>query len=176
MLSSTQVLSKYIDWSKIPRDHLMKAQDRGTRVHAACSALCNNLFYNNLLPEEKGYLDSFRKWKEKYIKKIFWTEKRLYCDKLNFTGQPDIYCEIEDGRRAVIDLKTPIFPGPTWSIQLSSYRYLIIENKEDEPDIAISLRLKKDGSIASAHEYLFFNQDFAAFLNALTAHRYILGD
>ena len=176
MLSSTQVLSKYIDWSKIPRDHLIKAQDRGTRVHAACSALCNNLFYNNLLPEEKGYLDSFRKWKEKYIKKIFWTEKRLYCDKLNFTGQPDIYCEIEDGRRAVIDLKTPAGLGATWNLQLASYRYLIVENNEGEPDIGISLRLIANGSMAKAKDYEYNAQDFVAFLNALAAHRYILGD
>jgi hypothetical protein len=67
----TEILSKYVDWDKIPNRFLEKACLRGSIVHAACAAYAQNLYISPLGDEYRGFFFHFVSGMKKLLRKQF---------------------------------------------------------------------------------------------------------
>ena len=175
-LSVTTVLGKYFDKSRIPKAALEKAAPRGSKAHSAALCYAMKAYSRHAKdPEIVGYLESFRAWFDEYVETVIFAEVRFFNDPLRFKGKPDLGCRLISGESVVVDYKTPITESPLWRIQLSGYLDLV---KKDYPEITRGMVLMLDpfGRPAKAKTYEESARDFAAFVAALQAHRYILGE
>jgi len=169
----TEILRKYVDFSRVPDLRLYEASQRGSIVHRACAAFCSGAYVAPLGEAYQGYFVSFQRWFDAYVKKVVLVEKTFIDSVWGFTGTLDLFCEMSNGVRALIDIKTPIAESHAWRVQLSAYRHLL-ESNGIETNASIALRLKKDGSEAIATRYPKWKDDFKVFLFALNAHRALI--
>lgn len=177
MVSVTEVLAKYQDFSMVNPERLGLAKRRGQAVHAYCRAYAQGLWVP-VGGELEGYCKSFRDWFDRYVAEVYLTEKELIDPVLGFCGHPDLLCRLHgDDCVTIVDYKTPIALAPTWAAQCAAYLSLA----QQDPHIAIlkpkrcgSLRLKPDGKRALFKEYTESARDLLAFHAALTAHKYFM--
>lgn len=177
-LSVTEVLSPYQDFSKVSERRLEAAQIRGTGVHKV-SLLYAGGFWPVVPDEYRGYFKSFMSW---WITAVDVTrpvlvEPELKDPDLGIIGHPDLLLFLKgDPLRSTWDLKTPTAHYPTWKGQLAAYKHLGIKNKLINPGSRCgSVRLDANGRKPKPKDYEDDKRDFAAFLAALTAHRYFRG-
>jgi len=170
----TEVLGKYINWSKIPDLRLFEACQRGQIVHTACGALALGAWVRALPEEYSGYVKSFERWFNNNVKRVVIVEQTFVSKSLGFSGRPDMVVELINGLLLLVDLKTPIAESKTWKFQLAAYQYLLHEAGIKTP-AAASLRLRANGSEAIAVRYDDWLNDFNIFLSALNAHRSLIG-
>lgn len=176
LFSVTAVLRPFVSLDGIPPEVLRAAAERGRRVHAAVAAELSGLFLvQKLPPAEIGYLESFRRWRDIMISEILEVEQRHEDRRLGYFGHPDLVAVLRDGRRAVIDIKTPATEAKTWRAQLAAYRHLV-EQVYGKGIIPIAVMLDHAGRVAKAIRYDRTDADFAAFLSALNAYRYFQKD
>lgn len=173
--SVTEVLNKYQDFSNIPENILEAAATRGSSVHMFCAAYVTGL-WSPIESGCEGYCHSFRVWFDKYVESVTLIETRLYSEKHGYHGQLDFFGKLKgDKVPRIIDWKTPVVENKKWLIQVSAYRNLLLENGYKVGEAGF-LRLRKDGGIAIYTGCNDTTRDFIAFLNALSAHKYILGE
>ena len=158
--SVTQIISPYIDFSKIPADVLLTASERGSLVHHYCLEYYAKGFFMMVPDEIKGYYSSFIKWFDLMVDEVLLVEERLVDRDLMFSGQIDLLAKTKQGEVILVDLKTPLSLSRSWRIQLSLYNRLCVVNGY-KPDRIGSLRLSPEGKIAKIDWY----QDQAADLN-----------
>lgn len=153
---------------------LLAAQERGTEVHAYCTAYAKDLW--DLDPEEhlKGYVDSFKLWYEQNVEELIAAEERLYDDELVFSGKFDMVVRLKGQTHlTLIDLKTSAAFQWDWPVKLAAYLHLLNLNNYNVLD-AISLRLKKDGKKPCAKEFGDCNPYYRLFLSALQLYDYFI--
>jgi hypothetical protein len=169
LLSVTQILSPFNDFSQVPPDRLAYATQRGSDVHAACAAYARSLpvFASN---GSAPYFESFRNWFDKYVRKALFVEAE-FCDPsvYGIIGHVDLVAELTDSRIVVVDYKTPVAESRLWKSQLAAYVYLVKPLVGDAD--AMALMLSPEGKKAQAISYKNTASDFAAFLAALAAYR-----
>jgi len=156
----------------IPPEVLELASERGTIVHRACAAHALNLYGPIITPDHFGYYKSFTDWFGDYVAEVYFAESELVDSELGIIGHPDIGIRLTDGRRLIVDLKTPAVEAPTWKAQTAGYVHLA--NRRYGPcffEGGMALRLKKDGGKAKATVYKNTPADFALFLSALNCWR-----
>ena len=174
MISVTQALSPFSDFSGINPEVLQRAAERGSRVHRACAAYASGFPALGLHDEDHGYFHSFVGWFDRYVNKVLMVEKRL-ASPLGYTGMLDLACRLIDGRIVVVDYKTPALESPTWKAQIAAYcelAKLVYSNIEFE---GMALVLNKEGKPAKGIVYQYQADDFAAFLSCLNAYRFFKG-
>ena len=66
-ISVTQVLSPFVDFSKVPSERLYYAMTRGTDLHMVFAAHAQDLFVPRFPADYQGYFDSFRRWFDRII-------------------------------------------------------------------------------------------------------------
>lgn len=169
--SVTTVLGVFADFDVIRDEVLEAAKLRGSGVHAAAAAYASGLYVQPLPKDWQGYFDSFRRWFDLYVDEVIFVEERFHNEQFYFHGKPDLGAVLMDGRRVVVDYKTPAAEMPTWKSQISAYCDLAEDYYGPHFD-GMSLRLRRDGKPAKANVYDTSGNDFAAFLAALTAYRY----
>jgi hypothetical protein len=169
LLSVTQILSPFNDFSQVPPDRLTAAAARGTAVHQACAAHARSL----PVFETSGslYFKSFKNWFDKYVLRALFVEAE-FSDQTCYgiIGHVDLVAELVDGRIVVVDYKTPVAESPCWKSQISAYCYLcktVVGEVE-----GLALQLSPEGNAARAIHYKNTASAFAAFLAALSAYRY----
>lgn len=170
-ISVTTALAPFSSFDGIDPDVLAAAARRGTRIHKACELFAHNIPTLALEEQDAGYFTSFRSWFSLYVKRVVATEKLLTDEALGYHGHVDLIAELMDGRKVVVDYKTPATESSTWRAQLAAYRRLATGWLGYAPD-AMALRLMKSGAPAKAITYQYSDRDFAAFLSALNAYRY----
>ena len=170
----TEILGKYVDFSRIPDQVLFEACQRGQIVHSACSALALGAWVRPLPPTYSGYFESFERWFNNNVKRVVIVEKTFVNETLGYTGRPDLVVELINGLFLLVDIKTPIAEGKTWKVQLAAYNYLL-NQVGIFPQSSASLRLKPNGAEAIAVRYDDWIYDFNIFLSALNAHRSLIG-
>lgn len=112
----TQESYKYIS-----EDILENAAHRGTEVHAYCTAHVRNDFMPFPSAEIAAYLHSFTEWWDTLSHPfLMLSERRLYDDDLQYSGQADLIFE-EKGIIYLADIKTSANFKPTWLVQLAAY-------------------------------------------------------
>jgi len=170
--SVTQIISPYVDKRYFKPEHA----ERGTRVHAACSAYLSGAWVAPLAPGHQPYFDSFRRWADKYVDGVLLVEKRLTSTH-GFCGQPDAVLTLKGSDSVVlVDWKTSQAYYRTFGLQLAAYRQLIVDNEPFVPERCLTVRTKKDGSGCLINELTGVNHKYAVFLGLLNAHRYFNGD
>jgi predicted RecB family nuclease len=176
ILHVTEILGKYIDWSRIPDLRLYEACQRGQIVHAACGVSALGGYVAPLPEAYAGYYKSFRRWFDHNVARVIMAEQTLVDSNLGFTGRPDLVVELINGLILLVDLKTPIAESKTWRIQLAAYWYLLDRaGTEVKIQASASLRLRANGAEAVAVRYDDWLADFDIFLSALNAHRALIG-
>lgn len=174
--SVTQVLGPFSGMEAVRPDILEAACQRGTAVHTPCLARAAGLFCLEVEPKLKGYVDSFGLWFDSFVEKVIAVEPHLVDEILGYTGTPDLILKLKSESLLVIcDLKTSKAAGKTWCGQLAGYKNLAIKNgyvNMKRIGRVFSLRLRADGSMPLADEYIYSDRDFAAFMSALNAYRY----
>jgi hypothetical protein len=174
--SVTTVLGPFTDFSSVPSGILEKAITRGKDTHRYSIAYALGMLFQEVPDYIKGYFDSFKRWFDKYVEKVYFAEVLLKDEILGFHGHPDLFVRMVDGRDVVPDIKTPAVESPTWKAQLSAYRHLVKVNERlPEYPECMALQPRKDGREAKAILYNYADRDFRAFLSALNAYRYFKG-
>lgn len=174
-LSVTEVLSPYQDFSKVPESRLEAARVRGTGVHKVCLLYARGIW--PVVPSEyQGYFESFKKWWLTVVDltEPIYVEPELVNEEYGFVGHPDLILTIKGEEFASVwDLKTPTTRYTVWSGQLAAYKHLALQIAS--VNRCGSLMLNAIGRKPKIKEYVDIKRDFAAFLAALTAHKYFRG-
>jgi len=173
MISVTQALSPFIDWSGISPGRLEHAGQRGTKVHSYIAAYLLGLWLPKIDAECQGYFDSFRYFADARIDRVIAVEKEVTCHCYGYVGHLDFAGTLKNEKGlAILDWKSPMIEGPTWSSQLAAYKHAYeCETKEAVSRVA-SIMLDPNGKPAKMIDYKESIADFAAFVAALTAVKY----
>jgi hypothetical protein len=166
--SVTQVISPWVDWSKIPPGVLQYAGERGTLVHDLCVKISYSQFVI-VPPDCEVYVNNFRRWYDSNVEEVLMCEERLYESAFLFDGKPDFVVKLKEGIIALVDLKTPLLKSKSWRLQLAAYKHLCI-NAGYKIDRAGSLQLA--GPSAKMIWYEENSRDFTVFLSALNVNRF----
>ncbi|KKL98766.1 hypothetical protein LCGC14_1821120 [marine sediment metagenome] len=70
IISVTQALSPFSDFSGIDPEVLQHAAERGSRVHRACAAYALGFPALGLHDEDEGYFESFKGWFDEYVSDV----------------------------------------------------------------------------------------------------------
>ena len=180
--SVTEVLGVFMDFSMINPSVLQHACDRGTRVHNAIAAHLDGLWVQPLDDEAQPYFDSFRRWADIMLDKVMLIENEGVCDcpGYGFMGHYDSALVLkgdDPGAVSVLDWKTPVTAGKTWTAQNASYCHLVEKHAGLDPEYHIhrtgSIMLSAKGKTAKIHENTHErNECFNAFIAALTAYKF----
>lgn len=170
LLSVTQVLSPFADFSKVNPAVLAWAAKRGTAVHSACAAHAQRLPCFGLSEDAEPYFDSFCRWFDRYVRRVLFVECEFSDPTYGIVGHLDLVAELIDGRLVVVDYKTPAAESRLWRAQIAAYCYLV--SPVVPGVVGMALMLSGAGKPAKAITYEHHASDFAAFLAALTAYRY----
>lgn len=170
----SDILAAWADFSAVDPIVLQKAQERGTDVHAYCTAFAKGLWAID--PEEhlKGYVDSFKLWYDENVEELISAEERLYDDSLLFSGKYDMVVRLKgEEEPTLIDLKTSASYQKDWPVRLAAYLHLLTLNKKNVFN-ALSIRLKKDGKKPCVKPFGDCNPYYKIFLAALTTYDYFI--
>jgi len=169
--SVTEVLSPWVDFSRIQPDVLDSAAKRGTAVHNACFAYAAGLPVIES-SEVTPYLDSFKRWFDLVVAEVILCEQRITDEAHGYHGEPDIVIMAKHNEVILVDVKTPVTKIKTWRIQLSAYKELCEMFLGKQMDRVGSLRLSPEGKTAKMDYYDCHAQDFSIFLSSLNCYRY----
>lgn len=182
--SVTQVLrlSGYVNFDGVPPNVLEAARARGSRVHAALHYLLeDDLDLSTVDDADRGYLESFQKYRAKHIRSVLRVEFKVWSNRYACAGTTDIIAIHDDGLVSIDDVKTGDPSDVAADLQTAAYHGFVLEMASDDPSLwrdlmggnvlrsvrRRSIRLLGDGS--EARETLYpDHRDFARFVNALS--------
>lgn len=169
---TTEIISPWTDFSKIPEATLQFAAERGSAVHEYCARIAKGEFLVSIAMECALYVVSFRRWFDSQVDEVILSEERLTDPTLGYTGQIDLLVRLKEGVVVLVDLKTPVTSVQTWKMQLAAYRNLVIKAGY-LPERCGSLQLSPEGKAPRMRWYEDRATDLNAFLSALNVYRYI---
>lgn len=167
----TQIISPYSGYSKVPRNYLEAACERGSAIHKACECYLKGEKCD-LKTEWGHYLMSFVMVSD-LIKNVHSTETTLQDHDLKYRGTYDLLGELEGyPGLTLVDFKTSYAPQKTWHLQLSAYKNLI-EKNGTQVDRVVVFHLQRTGNAAKIIEYENIKESFDEFSTLCTLwHRY----
>ena len=166
--SVTQILRPWVDADWFLPEHA----ERGTAVHAACSAHINGAYVPPLRTDHQLYFDSFCKWAEVSIDTVVLSETRLLDKDIGFCGKPDAVITLKGSDKLVLaEWKTSQAHQKSWGPQTSAYAHLCARSEQIIISRRISVRLKSDGSGCLVTDYSG-PTDWNLFLSALNCFRF----
>ncbi len=134
------------EMAAIPSDVLANAAYRGTKVHDYCTTYVKGLWLPVMEAEYEPFVQTFIEWYDQKVKKLLFTNTRLYDDEKKITGEFDMIVELKENNRiAMLDLKTSANVSRSWPVQLAAYKHLC-ELNGFHPDIYYNIHLKKTKS------------------------------
>lgn len=170
--SVTQVLeaAKLLDLSGIPEHILIRAGERGTRVHQfAERMLKGTLDWADIDEEASGYVMALERFlrNTRLMPIPELVEQPLYCARWDYCGTPDLVAwQPRRGRmhRVVVDWKTGMMPAVRY--QLAAYAYPLGVRQR------LAVKLNRDNTY-QVHWFSpeTLKQDFRTFLAALEETR-----
>jgi len=142
--SVTQILSPWSDFSMIKPEVLANAADRGTRVHQACAAIAQDLFYR-AEDDTAGYIESFKR-AAALVDSFIFIEREFVSKTWGYMGHPDMMVRYKgEASFTLWDLKTPRSHQPTWNAQIAAYVAMVEETTKADIGRCGCLRLNPDG-------------------------------
>ena len=153
MLSVTQIISPWIDYSAVPPEVLEVAAERGTFIHRWCA----DHAMGKWRPYSRDYLIrgmqmSFADWFSRTVQMPLLVEHEVRCPVYQYIGHVDLVCTWKgEDFATLVELKTPSAPHKAWCLQLAGY-WQALESSHRILNIPIgragSLRLDRDGGPA----------------------------
>lgn len=150
---------------------LSVSQDLGTRIHAACEDILEQIDAE-VTPVIKGeyceiellMLQNFMQWALNNVVEIIKLECLLFSDKYRYAGRTDFIARLKGVSLPVIcDIKTSKYLYDTVALQLEAYKRAAIEQKILDDALRMGIHISKiDGKITP--KYFNGTQDFNAFL------------
>jgi len=129
--------------------------------------------------EAESAIIAFTKWWKNHDVIPIHTERKVYSRKYNYSGTFDFLAYV-DGRLAMVDWKSSKRIWPEYYLQLAAYVFAYEEEKKYvafdifdevpwEPiEVAIILRVPKDGRSFQAKEIVLLDEHFIGFQSCLT--------
>jgi len=155
------------DFSKVNRELLRIAQERGTAVHLATEYMDTvGLDMNSIDPELAGYIEAWAEFKNDFKPLFSEVELKVYDEKLWYCGTLDRVARINN-KTVLIDIKTGAH-SKSHGIQLSAY-----ESAYGDVDERWIVRLDADGKY-NVKPYKNI-MDKHVFISALTLYKFIKG-
>lgn len=145
------------------------AQERGKTIHSMIEAYKNTGKMPDYIPEEyKGYARAFESWVKDFSPNIIENEKSVFSNLYKYAGTLDMLLKVaQSPTTAVLDIKTGSDLYDTVWLQLSAYKYALMENGTDIGD-TYALLLKEDGS----YKFEKGQDEFRYFLAALDLYKF----
>lgn len=171
MISVTQALSPFADFSRVPPATLEAACERGSVLHRAFALHASGLWFPALATDYQGYFDSFCNWFDLAVEETLAVEEEMACGVYGFCGHPDFVGVIRgDEFPSLIDWKTGQAKMKSHRLQVAAYHHLA---KKYGVRRVLLVHPKPDGGKASVVGHSgTLARDFATFLNCLSAYRY----
>jgi hypothetical protein len=172
--SVTQVISIFSDFSRVHPDVLEMACERGHEVHRLCIGHAKDLWVGEIFPKFLGYYNSFTRWFDEYVEKVWLAEERLYHPLYDYHGEPDLVLTIRgDELPSLWDVKSPRLTSKTWRVQTSAYKHLVEAAKGIEIGRTGCIRLSPEGKPPILDESTdTLAHDFNVFRAALICWRF----
>ena len=159
---------------------LLAARERGQRVHSMMHFLLEDDLDNDSIAEEdRGYLESGKKYLDAYVAEMFRAEFRVWSVRHGCAGTMDLLGVHADGGVSIWDWKTGNPEDVSTDLQLAAYLGFALEMATTDRELGDelrrtgpvvkrrSVRLYRDGRIAK--ETLYTDPtDFSKFLGALS--------
>lgn len=172
MVSVTQALSPYSDFSRVPPATLEAACERGSQVHAIIASILKGLWVPEIPESCHPYIDSFNLWLP-VVEEVVMVEETLIDKAHGYKGTPDAILRIKgDEGYTLVDWKSPVVESKSWRLQISAYRALAMQNGYLIHRTG-ALQLSPKGKAAKFREYSgTIVHDYSLFLNALSIYKY----
>ena len=176
MISVTQALSPFSDFSQVPPATLEAACLKGSQVHAIIASILKGLWVAEIPENCQPYIDSFNLWLP-VVEEVMMVEETLVDKVRKYKGTPDAILRIKgDEGFTLVDWKSPVLESKSWRLQISAYRSLAMQNGYLIHRTG-ALQLSPKGKVAKFREYSgTINHDFSLFLNALSIYKYFNGN
>lgn len=124
-------------------DRIMNdAKVLGTKVHAVAQMLAKDP-KAPVEPEMRPFGEAIREFHALHVRRVLGTEMSFTSKTQGFGGTCDLYCEMNDGSRAVVDYKTTASLTREHGLQLAGYALLLREHGH-RVNKRIGVRLRKD--------------------------------
>lgn len=175
MISVTQALSPFNNFSMVRPDKLEAACQRGSVLHRAFALYASGLWLPGLAAEYQGYFDSFCNWYDLAVEETLAVEEEMVCKKYGFMGHPDWIGVIRgDKAPSLIDWKTGQAKMKGHRLQVAAYHHLAKEKYGVKR--VLLMHPKPDGGRASVPGHTgTLARDFSVFLNILTGYKFFYG-
>ena len=126
----TSILSGLVDYSRVPPERLLKAQQEGIAIHKMVELDCDNRLDVAALPEwMKPLYAGWQRFKEETGFVAFLSEKPLYHRSLRYAGTPDLAGEAPKLKKVkgavLIDVKRGLYAGSVIGLQTAAYAELL---------------------------------------------------
>jgi hypothetical protein len=154
----SDVIKPFVDFGTIPEEVLKRKAILGTHIHDAINQEINGNF-PVLAVQEKGYMQSFYKWRDRILPIFIESEMRYYCDKIMITGCIDALIKLQGKEEAIlVDFKTSAQESPiVWPMQGHLYHYLLRESGKTLAPRMLFIKLDRFGAIPKVFQYKFDN-------------------
>lgn len=146
-----------VNFDRVPRDVILNAQQRGSRVHKAAMFLGeNSLDWDSVSEEDKPYVDAACAFLDDAKFEALAMERRVYSSRYDYCGTVDLL-GFWNGQFAISDYTT----GDAWQLckplQLGAYAGAVREKPPTEwwdfvptqPIVCVSIELKKNGKYST---------------------------
>lgn len=170
----TEILKYYNSYGAVAKDVLLRAAERGTRVHSICAGISKDNWIPDSMIEEEclGFVNSFKKWVQNDVKEFIVTEQRYYDGYLGFTGQVDYVVLGYDNERYLIDIKTTSRPHKLYPLQMAAYEYLLRRNAMRVKGTKL-VYLNRNGEYPCVHYLEDMSEELSVFMGALDVWKYL---
>lgn len=169
----SEILAQWDRFGGIDPDVLAKKAALGTAVHNAIGADSSDI-YMPLEDAEKGYFESFQKWKKLVSAEVVEAEVRLYCEQLKITGCIDALVKLPiTDQLVIVDYKTSVSESEKiWPMQGAFYHYLATRNGRKPSPNMMFIKLNKDGLHPKVYTYFFSTHLMNVCVSAYTTFMY----
>ena len=169
----TTVLKPYSGFVHVDTKILERACERGTKVHALCSAIAGGAWVDIDGVEEtlRGYVNSFRLWYDGFVDSVVVNEERYIHADLQYSGQVDLVVIAKDKQMYLVDLKTSAKPQKTYKVQAGAYR-MLLDQQELPVQACLIVYLNKEGFAPNVDTMIKTDAEERAFKCALECWYY----
>jgi len=134
------------DFSKVPIEHLERAQIVGEYVHKIAHLYADGeLEEASIDPNIHGYYEAIKSFFAERVHKVIKVEALIFNQSLGFAGTTDIVYEDMDGRICLDDYKTGERAHPAAKLQTAAYKAAFQRNYGIKIDDRGGVLLRPDG-------------------------------
>lgn len=129
----TRILGSLVDYSRIPPDVLLHAQQEGKAIHEMVELDVADNLDVDLLPE--WMLPRYQAWRSFLAEtgfKPLASEQRVFSRSMRYAGTLDLFGRFPGCKHAVVDVKRSLYAGRVIGLQMAAYKRALAEDGVQE--------------------------------------------